>query len=91
MKNVRVLNANAIKFLAAAIMVIDHVGLLFFPQTAIFRYIGRVSMPLFAFAVSEGCRYTKNKTKHFGRPNSVKRCFLPFTKGRTRRLNRCQR
>ena len=65
MKNVRVLNANAIKFLAAAIMVIDHVGLLFFPQTAIFRYIGRVSMPLFAFAVSEGCRYTKNKTKHF--------------------------
>lgn len=64
-KNVRICNSNIIKFLAAALMVIDHVGLLFFPNIALFRYIGRVSMPLFAFAISEGCRYTKNKTKHF--------------------------
>ena len=65
LKKLRILNANALKFLAAALMVIDHVGLLFFPQTTWFRMVGRLSMPLFAFAVSEGCRYTKNKTKHF--------------------------
>ena len=65
MQNVRIFNANAIKFLAAALMVIDHVGLLFFPTMPVFRQIGRLSLPLFAFAVSEGCRYTKNKTKHF--------------------------
>lgn len=64
-KNIRVCNSNTIKFLAAALMVIDHVGLLFFPTLPIFRWIGRLSLPLFAFAVSEGCRYTKNKTKHF--------------------------
>lgn len=61
----RFLNANALKFLAAALMVVDHVGLLFFPYNLVFRAIGRISMPLFAFAVSEGCRYTKNKIRHF--------------------------
>lgn len=65
LKGIRIFNANAIKFLAAALMVVDHVGLLFFPTSPIFRWIGRLSLPLFAFAVSEGCRYTKNKVKHF--------------------------
>lgn len=64
-KDIRIFNANTIKFLAAALMVIDHVGLLFFPTMPVFRWLGRLSLPLFAFAVSEGCRYTKNKTKHF--------------------------
>ena len=61
----RILNANGLKFLAAALMVIDHVGFIFFPKRLLFRYIGRLSMPLFAFAISEGCRYTKDKTHHF--------------------------
>lgn len=65
LSSLRVLNANTMKFLAAFFMVIDHVGLMFFPDYIIFRIIGRLSMPLFAFAISEGCRYTKNKTKHF--------------------------
>ena len=65
LKGIRIFNTNAIKFLAAALMVIDHVGLLFFPTSPVFRWIGRLSLPLFAFAVSEGCRYTKNKVKHF--------------------------
>ena len=64
MTKLRFLNSNAVKFLAAILMVIDHVGLLFFPYNMVFRYIGRLSMPLFAFAISEGCRYTKNKIKH---------------------------
>ena len=64
MTKLRFLNSNAVKFLAAILMVVDHVGLLFFPYNMVFRYIGRLSMPLFAFAISEGCRYTKNKVKH---------------------------
>ena len=63
-KGLRFLNTNGIKFLAAFLMVVDHIGLLFFPKLLILRYIGRVSMPLFAFAIAEGCRYTKNKGKH---------------------------
>ena len=65
LKNVRVINMNALKFLAAAFMLVDHIGHIFFPQFVFLRIVGRLSMPLFAFALSEGCRYTKNKSKHF--------------------------
>ena len=46
-------------------MFIDHFGLLYFPEVLVLRYIGRLAMPLFAFAISEGCRYTRDKRKHF--------------------------
>ena len=36
-----------------------------YPDVLWLRMIGRVSMPLFAFAIAEGCRYTRNKWKHF--------------------------
>ena len=65
LKSARVINMNALKFLAAAFMLVYHIGYLLFPQVVFLRIVGRISMPLFAFALSEGCRYTKNKTKHF--------------------------
>ena len=65
MKNVRFINANTLKIIAAILMVVDHVGVMFFPGVMIYRYLGRLSMPIFAFMISEGCRYTKNKTKYF--------------------------
>ena len=64
-KRVRIFNANTMKFLAAALMLVDHIGFLFFPNMPVLRIVGRLSMPIFAFALSEGCRYTRNKTKHF--------------------------
>ena len=69
-KKLRFLNADLLKLLAAALMLIDHIGMIFATrfdnQTYwILRKIGRVSMPLFAFAVAEGCRYTRNKMMHF--------------------------
>lgn len=62
---IRILNANALKFLGAILMLVDHIGVIFFPNEAVWRVVGRLSMPLFAFALSEGCRYTKNKVRHF--------------------------
>ena len=61
----RFLSGNALKIIAAVAMLIDHVGLLFFPFDMTFRIIGRISFPLFAFLLAEGCKYTRNKTKHF--------------------------
>lgn len=61
---IRFLNANAVKLLACALMVIDHVGVLLFPRLYLLRVIGRLSLPLFAFSLAEGCRYTRNKTMH---------------------------
>lgn len=72
LKKIRFLNSNTLKILAAVLMVIDHVGLMFFPSRLFLRKIGRLSMPLFAFAISEGCRYTRDKVKHF---------LLPFGLG----------
>ena len=69
-KKIRFINADLLKLLAAALMLIDHIGMIFIdrftPQTYwIMRKIGRLSMPLFAFAIAEGCRYTRNKPVRF--------------------------
>lgn len=62
--NIKFLNCNGVKLLAAVLMVIDHIGMFFFPTLMWIRCIGRISLPLFAYMISEGCRYTKNKLKH---------------------------
>lgn len=41
-------------------MVIDHVGLFFFPQFFFLRMIGRLAFPLFAWFIANGARYTSN-------------------------------
>lgn len=63
-KSIRFLNGNMLKILAAIFMVVDHVGVLFFPYEPIFRIIGRLSYPIFAFMISEGAKYTRNKKKY---------------------------
>ena len=59
------LSTNALKFLAAALMVFDHIGVILFPDILLFRIIGRLSFPIFAFMIAEGCRHTRNKLRHF--------------------------
>ena len=61
----RVLCGNLLKLIAAVAMVTDHVGLMFFPQYPIFRIIGRLAYPIFAFMIAEGCHYTKNRLRYF--------------------------
>ena len=65
MKNIGFLSGNAVKILAAILMVVDHVGFFLFPDLIILRIIGRVSFPLFAYMLAEGCRYTRDKALHF--------------------------
>lgn len=62
----RFLSGNMLKIIAAIAMVIDHAGLLLFPQAQLPRIIGRLAYPIFAFMIAEGCRYTKNKAKYLG-------------------------
>lgn len=61
----RVLSGNALKLIAAITMLIDHAGLMFFPQYPIFRILGRFAFPIFAFMIAEGCHYTKNRLRYF--------------------------
>lgn len=59
------LSGNALKIIAALSMLIDHIGYVFMPQNMALRIIGRLAFPIFAFMISEGCKYTKNKTRYF--------------------------
>jgi len=55
------LNTFQIKGIALILMVIDHIGSFLFPDVLIFRWIGRLSAPLFLFCLVHGLDYTKNK------------------------------
>ena len=60
------LTNNQLKIIAMVSMALDHIGLLFFPDVAIFRILGRIAFPIFAYMIAEGCRYTKNRAKYLG-------------------------
>lgn len=53
-----------LKVFALIFMIIDHVGYLIFPDKIIFRIIGRLAMPLFAYQMAVGFSHTRNKKKH---------------------------
>lgn len=61
----RFLSGNVLKIIAAICMTIDHIGYIFFPDLVVFRIVGRIAFPIFAYMIAEGCKYTKNKLKYF--------------------------
>jgi len=52
--------SNFLKIIAMVTMLIDHIGYLFFPNIIMFRIIGRIAFPLFAYLLVTGFIYTKN-------------------------------
>jgi len=61
---IKILNNTSIKLIAFSIMLFNHVGIIFFPNSDIFLKIGEISFPLFAFCIAEGFHYTKNRKKY---------------------------
>ena len=59
------LSASTLKIIACILMLIDHIGAYIFPHILILRIIGRLSFPIFAYFIAEGCRYTRHKLKRF--------------------------
>lgn len=60
------LTGNQLKILALLLMTVDHIGMLMFPEQILWRLIGRLAMPIFAWMIAEGCRYTKNRIRYLG-------------------------
>lgn len=58
------MTSNQIKLIAMVLMTIDHVGMMLFPHNMLIRIIGRLSYPLFAYMIAEGCVHTKNKRNY---------------------------
>src|SRR3989344_3632203 len=61
------LSSNALKLIACATMLIDHVGALFFPGVLLWRLVGRLSFPLFAFLIAEGAEQSSDARKYLFR------------------------
>ncbi|MDD2496582.1 MAG: TraX family protein [Desulfitobacteriaceae bacterium] len=56
-----------IKIAACFFMLVDHIGVIFFPEQITWRLIGRLAFPLFAWAIANGFRHTRNVSRYLGR------------------------
>ena len=65
------LTGNQLKLIALVSMTCDHVGLQLFPDALILRILGRLALPIFAYMIAEGCRYTRNRRKYLLRMVSL--------------------
>ena len=59
------MSAFTLKMIAAASMLLDHMGLILFPNLAVLRIAGRLAFPLFAYCVGEGFQYTRSRKRYF--------------------------
>ena len=53
-----------IKLIAIITMFLDHLGLMIYPELTIYRIVGRIAFPLFAFQLGIGYIHTQNKIQH---------------------------
>lgn len=59
------LSTNLLKLIAMAAMVSDHASVIFLgEETTLWRNIGRLAFPIFAFLIAQGAIHTKNKLKY---------------------------
>ncbi|MDF2612826.1 MAG: conjugal transfer protein TraX [Clostridia bacterium] len=56
-----------LKIIAALLMLIDHIGMVFFEEQLILRIIGRLSMPLFAYCIANGFYKTRSIKRYLMR------------------------
>lgn len=56
-----------LKLAAVVFMLIDHIGLIFFPNIILLRIIGRLSFPLIAWLIANGAIHTSNMRKYLER------------------------
>ena len=61
------LTNNQLKIIAMISRVLDHIGLVFFPKVVLFRFLGRISFPIYAYMIAEGCAHTKNRKRYLGK------------------------
>lgn len=56
-----------VKTIACILMLIDHVGLFFFPEIKVLRIVGRFAMPFFAYGIARGyfCAKERGTMKNY--------------------------
>ena len=61
------LDTGLLKLIAIVSMLIDHIGGAFFPEAAVFRWIGRLAFPIFCYCMTVGLLYTRDVRRYLGR------------------------
>ena len=72
------LDTDLLKLIAILSMVIDHVGSVFFPEYPVFRWIGRLAFPIFAYCLTVGLLYTHDIKKYLVRLGMFALVSHPF-------------
>ncbi len=67
MERSRGLDGGALKGIAAALMLMDHVGAILLPEVPVLRCVGRLAFPIFAFFIAEGYAHTRDFGRYFRR------------------------
>lgn len=67
MERSRGLDGGALKCIAAALMLTDHVGAILLPEVPVLRCVGRLAFPIFAFFIAEGYAHTQDFGRYFRR------------------------
>ena len=62
------LDTGLLKLIAILSMAVDHVGSVFFPKYPVFRWIGQLTFPIFAYCLTVGLLYTHDIKKYLVRP-----------------------
>lgn len=60
-----------LKIIAILSMLIDHIGIIFFPGEIFFSLVGRLAFPLFCWSVAEGFIRTRNSNKYLIRLSAI--------------------
>lgn len=58
---------DTLKLLALITMLVDHIGYMYFPNEMLFRIIGRLAFPIFAYQIAVGYSRTSNLKKYVSR------------------------
>lgn len=65
----KVLNRDAVKYIAIFTMLLDHIGWTFLtfqtPLAQAFHIVGRITAPVMCFFIAQGYQYTKDLKKYF--------------------------
>ena len=76
------LSGSTLKIFACVFMLIDHIGLSFYSYNPevfhVFRIIGRLAFPMFAFFIAEGTKYSKHKWRRLATIFSIGIVFFLF-------------
>jgi len=65
------LSGNQLKLIALITMTVDHIGMLLFPHVQLFRIIGRLAFPIYAYMIAEGCAHTRSRGKYLAQMASL--------------------